>query len=187
MGYFPFFADITGVTVRVIGSGKKAAEKIERLMPFQPNLIAMPEFQGWLEEPRPAFVVAASDSPEENRKVLDYCRGRGIPVNVVDDKENSDFLFPAMLTGERLTVAVSTAGASPAAAVLLKEKIAALLPEHLEDILQWLEEIRPSVKGRIPSAQLRKAVFNRIVCRSMELDRPLSAEELEAIYEKTVS
>lgn len=184
MGYFPFFVDISGVTVWVIGSGKKASEKTERLMPFQPKLIVMPEFREPERETPPAFVVAASENQEENRKVWEYCRSRGIPVNVVDDKENSDFLFSAMLAGERLTVAVSTGGASPAAAVLLKEKIAELLPERLEEILRWMEEIRPDVKARIPSAQARKLVFRQIFAKCMELDRPLFAEELETIYEK---
>lgn len=184
MGHFPFFADITGVTVWVIGSGKKASEKTERLMPFQPKLIVMPEFREPERETPPAFVVAASEYPEENRKVREYCRSRGIPVNVADDKESSDFLFPAMLTGERLTVAVSTAGASPAAAVLLKEKIAELLPAHLEEILRWMEEIRPNVKARIPSAQVRKLVFRQIFTKCMELDRPLCEAELQMICKK---
>ena len=183
MGYFPFLVDISEKTVWVIGSGEKAREKITRLEPFHPNLILIPEFWEDRERIPPAFVVAASEDKEENRSVREYCVSRGIPVNVVDDKQDSDFLFPAMLTGDRLTVAVSTAGASPAAAAVLKEKIEELLPSRIEEILDWLESIRPEVKSAVPPAE-RSRVFRAIFRRCMELDRPLLHQELKMIYEK---
>ena len=183
MGYFPFLADISGRPVWIIGSGEKAREKITRLEPFRPNLILMPEFRIDREMKLPVFVVAASEDPAENRSVREYCADRGIPVNVVDDQQSSDFLFPAMLTGERLTVAVSTAGASPAAAVVLKEKIGELLPSRIEEILDWMESIRPEVKAAVPAVE-RRRVFRTIFLRCMELDRPLSQSELIMIYEK---
>ena len=38
MGYFPFFIDIKGKKALIVGGGKVASRKAEKLMPFEPEL-----------------------------------------------------------------------------------------------------------------------------------------------------
>ena len=38
MGYFPFFIDITEKKGLIVGGGKVAAHKVEKLLPFEPQL-----------------------------------------------------------------------------------------------------------------------------------------------------
>ena len=38
MGYFPFFIDIKGKKCIIVGGGNVAARKIEKLLPFEPDI-----------------------------------------------------------------------------------------------------------------------------------------------------
>ena len=95
MALFPFFVNIEGARGLIIGTGKHAEEKIQRLQPYGPCLTISPEgkFKESDLEPVPAFVIAAGDDREENHRISALCRERRIPVNVVDDQEYCDFIF----------------------------------------------------------------------------------------------
>ena len=69
------------------------------------------------------FVVAATGIREVDRKVAADCRRRGVPVNVVDDQEYCDFIFPSIVKRDSLTIAISTSGTSPAYAMQLRKEI----------------------------------------------------------------
>ena len=95
MPLFPFFMNIEGVTGLIVGKGKHAQEKIQRLEPFGPKLRVIPEgefSENDLEE-IPAFVIVAGEDKEENHRIANLCREKRIPVNVVDDQEYCDFVF----------------------------------------------------------------------------------------------
>ena len=90
MGYFPFYYDITGRTFLVIGGGKVAGEKVERLRRFTGTQIRgvrilRREYRGE-DLALGDFVVAATGIRELDRKIAEQCRERGIPVNTVDDQ-----------------------------------------------------------------------------------------------------
>jgi len=73
-----------------------------------------------------AFLAfAATDDPTVNAAVVAAAQRRGIPVNRVDQPTEGDFFLPAVWRCGRLSVAVATDGASPAAARLLRDALAA--------------------------------------------------------------
>lgn len=197
MAYFPFFVDLEGQRGLIVGGGTVALRKAEKLLPYGPGLTvvapepvselaALPveltrrEFQPE-DLDRADFVIAATDNEEENHRISALCRGRKIPVNVVDDKEACSFLFPALVRRGNLSVGVSTGGSSPTAAIWLKEQIDALLPERTEDILTWLEEQRPLLKERLPDQRARAARFARLFAACLEWGRPLTEEERDHV------
>ena len=90
MACFPFFVDLKGVPGLVIGGGRVALGKVERLLPFGPRLTVtapaiLPELEavpGLTLRRRPfreedldgaAFVVAAA-GPETDRRAAALCR-----------------------------------------------------------------------------------------------------------------
>ena len=168
MACFPFFTELEGKEGLIVGGGTVALRKIEKLQPFGPSLtVVAPEIMNQIREisglklcQRPfdpsdiqeglAFVIAATDDKEENHRIAGLCRAYRIPVNTVDDPRACTFLFPALVHRGKLTVGISTAGASPTAAVRLKEQIGDLLPEGYEEILEFLEEKRSQVKAVLP-------------------------------------
>ena len=99
-------------------------------------------------------------------------------MNVADSREDSTFLFPALLRRGELSVGVSASGAAPAAAAWARDRFAQVLPDHLEDILQFLEDIRGPVRQAVPEAGTRRRLLTALVADCMEAGRPLTEAEL---------
>lgn len=198
MGYFPFFVDIAGQEGLIVGGGHVALGKLRRLLPFQPRLTVaapelLPEIAAMdtvtvLRQPfspellaGKAFVIAATSDTALNRTVSRLCQDRGIPVNVVDDKEACTFLFPALVQQGKLTVGISTGGASPSAAIYVKEQLLQALPEAFPEILDFLADQRRLVQARFAEEARRAKVLGALFAVCMEKGRALEAEELEAL------
>jgi siroheme synthase-like protein len=190
MGYFPFFVDIAGKEGLIVGGGVVALRKIQKLLPFSPLLTVaapemLPEIAGiksltllhapFSEEMLAGkfFVIAATDDVALNHRISALCRQRGILVNVVDDKAACGFLFPALVQDGPLTVGISTGGASPSAAIYLKDQFSAALPANFGEILEFLEEQRSC----IPRNHSRW--FAALFAACLDAGRPLEATELE--------
>lgn len=196
MGYFPFFVELSEKPGLIVGGGHVAARKIEKLTPYGPRLtVVAPEIReeirrtpglrlleravspadlaGW------AFAVAATDDPAVNRRVAAACRTAGIPVNVADDAESSSFLFPSVVKRGELSVGVCTGGGSPTAAIYLRERIEALLPERFEEILDFLQGCRGTVKAGLSQEACRKRLFAELFQACMERGAPLDEQDVE--------
>lgn len=204
MALFPFFMDISGKEGLIFGGGKHALEKVQRLKPYGPRLKVIAEgfspeieqlsdvtliyraFQESDLDTLPAFVIAAGEDPEENHRIAALCRQRRIPVNVVDDQEYCDFIFPSLIARGNLSVGICTNGASPSTGVLLKRKIEAQIPDHMEEVLDFLQEKRPVIAERITDKKKRFAFYYALSEACMEKDRPLSEAEFEGLLEEKV-
>lgn len=198
MPHFPIFLDLKGKPVLVAGGGHVALRKLQKLAPYGgiarvvapeilPQIKEMPglrlyerAFRAEDLDPRPELVVAATDDPEQNRIISELCRERHIPVNAVDDPTACTFLFPALAQQGKFSAGISTGGASPAAAVYYKEKLQQMLPEKLEDILDWLGEIRPEWKKTIPDQRERARIFRELFDACMTKGGPLTEAETKA-------
>lgn len=194
MSYFPFFIDIQDSDGLIVGGGRIASHKVQKLKPFGPRLtVIAPKIQPELKADSAlhclerefedsdirdrAFVIAASDDRELNAHISRICREKGILVNAVDDRENCGFLFPALVKEGRLTVGISTGGASPQVAVSLRKKTARELPGRMEEILDYLEGIRPLAFQEITDGERRAAFLKETAELCLEENRPLTGEE----------
>ena len=193
---FPLFIDLNDKTVLVVGGGPVAARKARVLLDYGPRvLVCAPRFVPELEQLsgaellRQPFVpdllegvslaIAATDDRVLNRTVAQLCRKRAIPVNVADSREESTFLFPAVVRRGRLSVGISTGGASPAAAHV-RRTLEEQLPESLEPILDWLEDQRKKGKDTLPPSR-RRSWFSRLLSAALERGRPLTFQETETL------
>ena len=116
------------------------------------------------------IVVAATDDKALNAQIAALCRERRIPVNAVDDSENCDFIFPAIIKKGRLTVSVSTNGASPIYAAMLKKQINDSLPEDIDLILEKMAALRKIVPEKYPSLSQheRGMIYKRALSELLE-------------------
>ncbi len=194
--YFPMFVSLEGKEGLVIGGGKTALGKVRHLMPFGPVLKIVarefcPEILGLCEgmelirrdfvpediQDDLAFVIAASDDDGANRLAASICRRKRIPVNVVDVPKECTFFFPSLVERGRLTVGISTGGASPSAAIHVRKEIESLLDDRLGNILDYLAMRRGPLKEMLTEESHRKEVFSRLFERCLEMGRPLTEEE----------
>ena len=198
MAYFPFFVDLKGRNGLIAGGGTVALRKAEKLLEFGAQITAVaPKINsGFLKYPgisiikrefspddleNTSFVIAATDNRELNRSIYELCRNRGIPVNTVDDKELCTFIFPSLVKRGELTIGISTGGASPTAAVFLKEKINSILPDNFDEILVFMSSEREKAKKAVPKEQ-RPALMKSLFLEAVEKNRPLCEKETAQIY-----
>ena len=198
MAYFPFFVDITGRPGLIIGGGTVALRKVEKLLPYGPVLTVvaerfcpdLAEMEGIIRIPRPfratdvegmAFVIAATDSREVNHKAAEICGRHNILVNVVDDREACGFLFPALVSRGTLSVGISTGGASPTAAIWLKEQIDHLLPENFGQTLRWLDSWRKELRQALPGELRRTRAFQALFRKCLDRGGPCSEAEVRNV------
>jgi len=168
MRYYPVFLDIAGKPVVVIGGGTIAEQKITGLLDAGAQVtVVSPELNETLEafrqegkimhikrEYEPGdiegyeLVFVATDSRQENEKVWQEGRQRRIWVNAVDDIPNCDFIMPGIIRRGDLTLAISTAGKSPAMARKVREDLEAFLTEDDSALLDLAGEVRSQLRER---------------------------------------
>lgn len=200
MAYFPFFVELEEQEGLIVGGSTVAQRKIEKLLPYGPRLtVCAPDisqaiwaipglslveraFTPELLEGK-TFVIAATDDPGLNHHISRLCRGRRIPVNVVDDREYCSFLFPALVKRGPLCVGISTGGASPSAAIYWKKRIDALVPEDTGDLLDYLNGLRERVKQAVPDEMARAEIFSILFHTCVEHGWPLSDETLDGLLD----
>lgn len=94
-----------------------------------------------------AFIaIAATDDGEINNKVAEEARAKGVLVNVVDDSEHSDFIVPSQLRRGDITIAVSTAGKSPALARKIRTRLEKDFGTEYASLALLVDEVRSELK-----------------------------------------
>ena len=181
MDFFPIFLRLTNQPVAVIGGGEVAARKVAllhragasikvvspTLCPSLKDSEARGELTYIAEEFRPdhidgmRLVVAATNVYEVNAWVSRQAEARHIPVNVVDDRELSRFVMPAIVDRSPVIVAIGSSGDAPVLTRRLREKIEALLPAGIGKLAKLSGELRGKVKQRVSSADARRRFWER--------------------------
>jgi precorrin-2 dehydrogenase/sirohydrochlorin ferrochelatase len=93
------------------------------------------------------------------------CRARRILVNAADDPANCDFILPAIVRKGKITLAASTAGASPALARRLREELDAYLTEDMPALADLLAEVRQEARAmnhKIDNETWQEAIDERL-------------------------
>lgn len=111
-----------------------------------------------------ALVFSATNNSAVNNEVYKEASQLNIPVNAVDDPENSSFYVPSFFTRGPLLVAVSTGGYSPALAAKIRRYIEQAIPDDIEIMLHTMNEIRKYIK-EVPglSVNQRSSILKMIV------------------------
>ena len=180
MSCFPMCVELAGKRMILVGKGPQTEKKRETLLPFGAEIYWVDMLTAEDLEPRPAFVVVGDLTDEQARHCSALCMERGIPVNVVDQPQLCSFFFPALIRRGELTVSVSAGGTNPAAAAWLRGEIEHLLPERTEEILEWLGDMRLTLKAAYPAAR-RRTILKEMTSCAFGLQRPLTEEECDRI------
>lgn len=150
MRHFPIFLDLAGRRVVVSGAGEAAVAKLRLLMKTQARISvygADPDIQVrlWYAENRlelverpiephdangAALLYGANADEVEDARAAAIGRQAGALVNIVDDLR-SDFITPAIVDRDPVTVAIGTEGAAPVLARWIKARVEELLPSSL--------------------------------------------------------
>jgi uroporphyrin-III C-methyltransferase / precorrin-2 dehydrogenase / sirohydrochlorin ferrochelatase len=200
MDYLPIFLRVQNRLAVVVGGGAVAARKAELLLKCGARVrLVAPELAPGTQEllrghsaahemshlnaafdarhlEGAALVIAATDSAPLNAQVSLIARSRGIPVNVADDADTSDFILPAIVDRSPVIVAISSAGTSPVLARRVREQIEALLPARLGLLARFAGQQRERVNRALEPA-LRRPFWERFFGTTANLARLAQADE----------
>ncbi len=183
MSYFPAFFDLKGKAAIVLGATPVALERVRlalaagatvrlfanelspeaRLVVASPGVAWLPGDPARDDFERAALAFVATGDCRRDRALATAAREAGVPVNVVDQPERSDFIMPAIVRRGDVAIGISTGGASPALARLIREKIERVLPARLGDLARFAAKLRDRIKALFPKPAERRDLWQRLI------------------------
>jgi precorrin-2 dehydrogenase/sirohydrochlorin ferrochelatase len=164
--YYPMFLNISGKKCVVVGGGQVARRKVRALLEHGasvevvspdpcPELIELEKSRsirilhrqyqpGDLQ--KALIAIAATDNSDINQQVVKEARGKAVLVNAADDLENSDFIVPSYVRRGDITIAVSTAGRSPALARKIRARLEKELGDEYASLVNLIGEVRAEAR-----------------------------------------
>ncbi|MEM9428258.1 MAG: siroheme synthase CysG [Pseudomonadota bacterium] len=180
MRHYPVFLDLRGRRVIVAGAGETAVAKLRLLLKTEARIVvygAEPEadIRAWAAAGRlvlvereiaegdalcAALLYAAADDPEADARAQAIGRRAGALTNIVDNLEASQFITPAMVDRDPVTVAIGTEGAAPVLARKIKADLEERLPAALGQLVRFGQRFRPQAT-KLPQGPLRRRFWSR--------------------------
>jgi precorrin-2 dehydrogenase/sirohydrochlorin ferrochelatase len=155
--------DLKGLRCLVVGRGSMADEKVEGLRACGADVVVAEEYEPALLDDVWLVVVANGDG----ERIFADANERRIFCNVADVPHLCSFILPALHRRGPITVAVSTAGASPALAQWLRDRFAAQVGFEHEQLAGELQRIRPWVKQNLHTYEERRDYFRERVAKAL--------------------
>jgi uroporphyrin-III C-methyltransferase/precorrin-2 dehydrogenase/sirohydrochlorin ferrochelatase len=162
MKHLPLFFDLAGRKVVVVGTGPMAERRIALARSAGADVRQVEKAQPADLRAAVAVLVATGDL-ERDTEAQRSARSAGVPVNVADRPQLSDFIMPAIVDRDDVVVAVSTGGASPTLATILRGRIEALLPERIGVLAKLAETFRAQANALIVQPADRRGFFRRLI------------------------
>ena len=164
MKHLPLFFDLAGRRVVVIGEGPVADRRADLVRSAGADVqrvvspaLSSADFRGAV-----AAFIATGDA-DRDAAAQKIAKSVGVPVNVADRPALCDFILPAIVDRDGVVVAISTGGASPTLATVLRGRIEAALPERIGALARLAATFRAQVNALIAEPARRRAFFRRLV------------------------
>ncbi len=185
--YYPVMLDVRGRPAIVLGGDRIAAEKAAALAAsgalvsvlhetFSAEVLEL-EARGLVRlraksyEPgdlEGAFVVVAATTDQPLIEAIwQETQRRGQPVNIVDVPRYCTFILPSVLRRGKLTIAVSTEGASPSLAKRIRQQLEENFPPAYEDYIDLAAQARGYLRRAGISYDTRDAFFHDFMASSV--------------------
>lgn len=181
--WLPIFLDLKRAPCLVVGGGEVAARKIDLLLRAGARAtVVAPQICARLQQRAQAgeveyggetfhdehlrdcrLVVAATNDEAVNRQVAAAARARNIPVNVVDQPALCTFIFPSIIDRSPLVAAVSSGGAAPVLARLVRARLETLIPASYGRLAALAARFRAEVKQRFPAPTERRRFWEDVL------------------------
>jgi len=180
MNYFPILIKLAGRRVLVCGSNDDAIFKIRLLLKASAEIVVfgtptkkritrwseegLIQYNNRLVEERDcyniAFAYVTMKKGIERNATLNVLTKTKIPYCIVDDKLHSDFITPAIVDRNPVTVAIGSEGTAPALVRHIKAQIENILPQQTGLVARITGAFRPYVY-QLPDSHTRRYFWSR--------------------------
>lgn len=172
MDWFPVFHRFSNQKILIVGGGDIAERKVDLLLRSgaQIDVVAHAVCESLVGRPihviardfEPqqvtgyALVIAATDDKLLNAAVASAANAAGIPVNVVDQPELCSCIMPSVLDRSPVVIAVSSGGAAPVLARMVRARLETLFPAGYGRLGGLVGAYRQQVKAALPMKLRRR-------------------------------
>ena len=185
MDYLPIFLDVRDRQVLVDGGGTAAARRVERALSTGARVLALdpdPEDellrivsagpQGLTYEKRvpirddiaaSAVVYGASEDETRDERLYRWSRETGALCNIADVTEKCDFITPSIVDRSPVVVAISTGGAAPVIARMLRARLETMLAPAYGQLTAFVGQFRDRIAAAIGNGRDRRHFWERMI------------------------
>lgn len=190
--YYPVMLNIKNKKIAIIGGGKVAFRKAKNIIKAGGKLtvispVICDEFERlenvtFLKEYYKKdyiegffIVIAATDNSLVNEQIYKDCDSLNILCNIVDNKDISSFITPAVVDNDSINIAITTNGSFPSLSKYIKDDLKDRYDRFDEEYIAILEEIRKIMIKK--DYKDRNIIFREI----LELDKCKLKEFLSSL------
>ena len=175
MDHFPIFLATEGRRIVLSGGGDAALAKLRLLMKTKAHLTVFAqspasEIEAWAAAGKlrlvnrsmgpgdtlcGALFYAADEDAAEDARTAAIARADGALVNIVDNLGDSQFITPAIVDRDPVTVAIGTEGAAPVLARAIKADLEERLPPRLGTLARIGKAFRHAAEA-LPFGRARR-------------------------------
>jgi len=187
----PVFLDLEGRRVVVIGGNAAAAWKAELLAAAGAHveiyaarpgddmltLVSNGAVRGslrlisedWVAQSlADAVLIVADVTAAEAPALRKAARAAGVPINLIDRPEFCDFQFGSIVNRSPMVIAISTGGAAPVLAQMVRSRIESIIPAHLASWVRIAQRIRCRVSETFATACHRRRFWEGFAARALQ-------------------
>ena len=185
MQHFPIFLAVAGRRIVLSGGGEAALAKLRLLLKTEAKLTvitpsAAPEIENWAKSGKLTLITramepgdtlcaslfyAATEDEAEDARTARIAHADGALVNIVDNLGDSQFITPAIVDRDPVTIAIGTEGAAPVLARAIKADLEAKLPNTLGTLARIGKGFR-KMADALPMGRARRDFWREFYFKS---------------------
>ncbi len=184
MDYLPIFYQLNHKRCLVVGAGEVAVRKASMLRKAGAHLrVVATEFSGAMDallaqdaksekrvgefQPQDldgvTLAIAATNNLDANSAVSEQAQARSLPVNVVDNPSLCTFILPSIVDRSPIMIAISSGGASPVLARLIRAKLESSIPASYGRLAKLVGSFRDAAKAKFADVNQRRGFWEAVL------------------------
>ncbi len=161
MQSYPMFLQLQGRRVVVLGADEAADRRAETFAQLGAKVQRVAS-AGDVNIAGAALAVASGAPEADLVEFSQAAQAAGVPVNVVDRPELCSFITPAIVDRDPLMIAISSGGAAPVLARLLRARIETLIAPAWGRLAQLAEKFKAETRRRLPEVVRRRRMLESV-------------------------
>lgn len=207
MRYYPVYLDIKGRRCLVVGGGQVGTRKVKTLLECGARVtVISPEVtsalsgladQGRIDLELRAYrstdldkaflIIGATDDQVLNRRIHRDAEAAQRLCNIADQPALCNFVLPSIINQGDLSIAISTAGKSPAFAKHLRRQLTDQFGPEYGQLLELMGAIRQRLLAAEHAPEQHKPLFEQLIrCGLLEMIKDRDQRGINALLQKVL-